>query len=70
MFQRFFCDKWYDYLAHALREAQESEVEEQKDQLLTDLYQRIETMKKMATVTDAGDARVKLDDCGIWHKRN
>ena len=55
MFQRFFCDKWYDYLAHALREAQESEVEEQKDQLLQDLYQRIETMKKMATVTDAGD---------------
>ncbi len=31
-------------------------MEEQKDQLLTDLYQRIETMKKMATVTDAGDA--------------
>jgi uncharacterized protein with von Willebrand factor type A (vWA) domain len=56
MFQRFFCDKWYEYLAHALREAQESEVEEQKDQLLKDLYQRIETMKKMAAVTDAGDA--------------
>lgn len=39
-----------------MREAQESEVEEQKDQLLKDLYQRIETMKKMAAVTDAGDA--------------
>lgn len=55
MFQRFFCNKWYEYIAHALTEAQESEIEERKEALLRDMYQRIETMKQMEEVTEAGD---------------
>ncbi|PSV37350.1 ATPase RavA stimulator ViaA [Photobacterium sp. GB-210] len=57
MFQRFFCDKWYEYIAYALKEAQESEIEENKEDLLKDLYQRIETLKQVEEVTEAGDEK-------------
>ncbi|MGF1686754.1 ATPase RavA stimulator ViaA [Photobacterium japonica] len=57
MFQHFFCHRWYQYLTQALTEAQLCELEQHKEKLLSDLYQRIETMKQMDGVTEAGDEK-------------
>ncbi|GAL03037.1 inner membrane protein [Photobacterium aphoticum] len=55
MFQQFFCHQWYQHLTQALTEAQMNELEQHKEKLLSDLYQRIETMQQMDEVTEAGD---------------
>lgn len=57
MFQSYFCNTWYEYLSHALKEAQANDLEQHKDKLIADLYQRIETMKQMEEVTEAGDPK-------------
>lgn len=55
MFQSYFCSQWHKYLTLALTEAQQIELEQHKEKLLADLYQRIETMQHMEEVTGAGD---------------
>ncbi|PSW05486.1 ATPase RavA stimulator ViaA [Photobacterium lipolyticum] len=57
MFQSYFCNLWYQHLSQALQEAQLTELEQHKEKLLADLYQRIETMQQMEEVTDAGDEK-------------
>ncbi|MGF1776839.1 ATPase RavA stimulator ViaA [Vibrio nomapromontoriensis] len=55
MFPRYFCDLWYKSLADAIKQAELSELEASKEKFLTDLYQRMETMKNMDTVAEQGD---------------
>jgi len=55
MFPHYFCDQWYQSLHKAVQEAQINELESNKEKLLQDLYQRIETMRTMDTVTSSGD---------------
>ncbi|MCG9659593.1 ATPase RavA stimulator ViaA [Vibrio mediterranei] len=55
MFPRFFCDLWYKSLADAIKQAEVSELEASKEKFLADLYQRMETMQNMDTVTEQGD---------------
>lgn len=55
MFPRFFCERWYQSLSDAIRQAQLTELKEDKEKLLADLYQRIETLKTMESVTAEGD---------------
>ncbi|MDV5167561.1 ATPase RavA stimulator ViaA [Photobacterium rosenbergii] len=57
MFQSYFCSQWHKYLTLALTEAQQIELEQHKEKLLADLYQRIETMQHMESVTEAGDEK-------------
>ncbi|ELR65700.1 hypothetical protein C942_00785 [Photobacterium marinum] len=57
MFQSYFCNLWYEYLSKALIDAQQTELEQHKEKLLADLYQRIETMQHMQEVTEAGDEK-------------
>jgi uncharacterized protein with von Willebrand factor type A (vWA) domain len=55
MFPRFFCERWYESLSDAIRKAQLTELKEDKEKLLADLYQRIETLKTMESVSAEGD---------------
>ncbi|HAT8550771.1 ATPase RavA stimulator ViaA [Vibrio vulnificus] len=55
MFPHYFCDQWYQSLFEAIKQAQVTELEANKEKVLTDLYQRMETMKNMDKVTDSGD---------------
>ncbi|EID4422414.1 ATPase RavA stimulator ViaA [Vibrio vulnificus] len=55
MFPHYFCDQWYQSLFEAIKQAQMTELEVNKEKVLTDLYQRMETMKNMDKVTDSGD---------------
>ncbi|WP_394252050.1 ATPase RavA stimulator ViaA [Vibrio profundi] len=55
MFPHYFCDQWYKSLSDAIQQAQVSELEASKEKMLTDLYQRMETMKNMDRVTESGD---------------
>lgn len=55
MFPRFFCERWYQSLSDAIKKAQLSELKEDKEKLLADLYQRIEALKTMESVTAEGD---------------
>ncbi|ENM8062135.1 ATPase RavA stimulator ViaA [Vibrio vulnificus] len=55
MFPHYFCDQWYQSLFEAIKQAQVTELEANKEKVLNDLYQRMETMKNMDKVTDAGD---------------
>ncbi|MDA0119757.1 ATPase RavA stimulator ViaA [Vibrio sp. T11.5] len=55
MFPHYFCDQWYQSLSDAILQAQVSELEASKEKVLKDLYQRMETMKNMAKVTEEGD---------------
>ncbi|UTV30085.1 ATPase RavA stimulator ViaA [Photobacterium atrarenae] len=57
MFQSYFCNQWYQALTQSLTEAQLTELEQHKEKLLADLYQRIETMQQMNEVTEAGDEK-------------
>lgn len=57
MFQSYFCNQWYQALAQSLTEAQLTELEQHKEKLLADLYQRIETMQQMNEITEAGDEK-------------
>ncbi|MDW6004593.1 ATPase RavA stimulator ViaA [Vibrio mangrovi] len=55
MFPHYFCDQWYNSLSNALKQAQVMELEVNKDKLLDDLYQRIETLHSMDEMTDSED---------------
>ncbi|MEF1341057.1 ATPase RavA stimulator ViaA, partial [Vibrio rotiferianus] len=55
MFPHYFCDQWYQSLVEAIKQAQVSELEENKEKVLNDLYQRMETMRSMDKVTESGD---------------
>ncbi|ELV8740488.1 ATPase RavA stimulator ViaA [Vibrio vulnificus] len=55
MFPHYFCDQWYQSLFEAIKQAQVTELEVNKEKVLSDLYQRMETMKNMDKVTDSGD---------------
>ncbi|WP_394145585.1 ATPase RavA stimulator ViaA [Vibrio atypicus] len=55
MFPHYFCDQWYQSLSEAIRQAQLTELEANKEKVLKDLYQRMETMKSMDKVTEEGD---------------
>ncbi|KII76683.1 ATPase RavA stimulator ViaA [Vibrio renipiscarius] len=55
MFPHYFCDQWYQSLYDAIRQAQLTELEVNKEKVLKDLYQRMETMKNMDKVTQEGD---------------
>ncbi|HBC3532641.1 TPA: ATPase RavA stimulator ViaA [Vibrio vulnificus] len=55
MFPHYFCDQWYQSLFEAIKQAQVTELEANKEKVLSDLYQRMETMKNMDKVTDSGD---------------
>jgi len=55
MFPHYFCDQWYQSLSDAIRQAQLTELEANKEKVLKDLYQRMETMKNMDKVTEEGD---------------
>ncbi|MFV0449649.1 MAG: ATPase RavA stimulator ViaA [Vibrio sp.] len=55
MFPHFFCDQWYKSLSDAIKQAQVMELEANKEKLLTDLYQRMETMRNMDKITESGD---------------
>ncbi|EHD0100249.1 ATPase RavA stimulator ViaA [Vibrio vulnificus] len=55
MFPHYFCDQWYQSLFEAIKQAQVTELEANKETVLNDLYQRMETMKNMDKVTDSGD---------------
>ncbi len=55
MFPHYFCDQWYKSLSDALQQAQVNELEVDKEKLLNDLYQRIETIKNMDKVSESGD---------------
>lgn len=55
MFPHYFCDQWYQSLSDAIRQAQLTELEANKEKVLKDLYQRMETMKNMDKVTESGD---------------
>ncbi|UXI04049.1 ATPase RavA stimulator ViaA [Photobacterium sp. TY1-4] len=57
MFQSYFCNQWYQALTQSLTEAQQTELEQHKEKLLADLYQRIETMQQMEEVTEVGDEK-------------
>ena len=57
MFQSYFCNQWHQELTKALTDAQQAELEQHKEKLLADLYQRIETMQQMEEVTEAGDEK-------------
>ena len=57
MFQSYFCNQWHQELTKALTEAQQMELEQHKEKLLADLYQRIETMRQIEEVTEAGDEK-------------
>ncbi|EOU2461933.1 ATPase RavA stimulator ViaA [Vibrio navarrensis] len=55
MFPHYFCDQWYQSLSDAVKQAQVTELEANKEKMLADMYQRMETMKSMDKVTDGGD---------------
>lgn len=55
MFPHYFCDQWYQSLFDAIKQAQMTELEANKEKVLNELYQRMETMKNMDKVTDTGD---------------
>ncbi|POC11912.1 ATPase RavA stimulator ViaA [Vibrio vulnificus] len=55
MFPHYFCDQWYQSLFEAIKQAQVTELEANKEKVLNDLYQRMETMKNMDKVTESGD---------------
>ncbi len=55
MFPHYFCDQWYKSLSEAIKQAQVSELEANKEKVLKDLYQRIETISTMDDVAMSGD---------------
>lgn len=55
VFPHYFCEQWYRALSDAIREEEILELESNKEQLLADLYQRMETMRNMKKVTEVGD---------------
>lgn len=58
LFKHYFCDKWYQALFCHLQEEQIKKLE--KDKLLQDLYQRIDTMTQLNEIDDALDDKKSL----------
>ncbi|GDY26375.1 hypothetical protein AHAT_22650 [Agarivorans sp. Toyoura001] len=56
MFQSYFCNQWFESIAAELKQAQSDEVKQHKQALLTDLYQRVDTLNAMPEMTESGDA--------------
>ncbi|RQW64792.1 ATPase RavA stimulator ViaA [Vibrio viridaestus] len=52
MFPHYFCDQWYKRLAEEIQLAQVRELEEHKQALLDDLYQRMDTLKDIDVLDD------------------
>ncbi|OBT07999.1 protein viaA [Vibrio sp. UCD-FRSSP16_10] len=55
MFAHYFCDQWYKSLYNAIKQLQLDELEQDKQKFLDDLYNRMENMKNMSQIGDAGD---------------
>ncbi|CAM3088730.1 ATPase RavA stimulator ViaA [Vibrio rarus] len=55
MFAHFFCDQWYQSLFHTIEKMQLKELEHDKQKFLDDLYNRMENIKNMRQIADAGD---------------
>ena len=55
LFPYIFCDSWYNSLVERINSLQEEELKIEKEQKLKALYERIETLKKMANISDMGD---------------
>jgi len=55
MFQSYFCNQWFESIAQQLKQAQADEVKQHKQELLADLYQRIETLEAMPEMTESGN---------------
>ncbi|EKO3587705.1 TPA: ATPase RavA stimulator ViaA [Vibrio metschnikovii] len=55
MFAHFFCDQWYKALSEEIKQAQIIELEASKEQAYAELYQRMETLRNMDNVAQAGD---------------
>ncbi|PMH37093.1 protein viaA [Vibrio sp. 10N.286.49.B3] len=55
MFPHYFCEQWYVSLTDAIKQAQLSELEANKEKVLAELYQRMETMRSMEKVAESGD---------------
>ena len=58
LFKHYFCDKWYQALFSHLQEEQIKKLE--KNKLLQDLYQRIDTMTQLNEIDDAIDEKKSL----------
>ncbi len=52
MFPHYFCDQWFHSLGNDIKRAQALELEEHKQSLLEDLYQRMETLKDLDECDD------------------
>lgn len=52
MFPHYFCEQWYQSLLSAVKDAQLAELETNKEKVLQDLYQRLETMHSMDAVSN------------------
>lgn len=57
LFPHYFCDLWYKSLSNAIKDAQLVELESDKEAILKDLYQRIETLKEMDNVAKEGSVQ-------------
>lgn len=55
MFPYYFCNQWYQSLLNAIKQAQMTELEENKEKLLDDLYQRMETLNDIQAVDGEAD---------------
>ncbi len=69
MFAHFFCDQWYKALSEEIKQAQIIELEASKEQAYAELYQRMETLRNMDNVAQAG-MKITSDVYGIWRPLN
>jgi uncharacterized protein with von Willebrand factor type A (vWA) domain len=60
MFPHYFCEQWYQSLLKSVQDAQLNELEANKEKVLQDLYQRLETMHTMDTVANSNDEQSVL----------
>lgn len=56
MFAQFFCAQWYKSLASEIKQAQLIELEASKEQVYAELYQRMETLRDIESLTQSGNA--------------
>jgi len=56
LFKHFFCDKWYQTLFESLQDKKREDIQQEKQKLLDDLYQRQETIAQLSAVDDSGNA--------------
>lgn len=55
MFAHYFCDQWYQSIYNSIKQLQLNELELDKQKFLDDLYNRMENMKNMRQIGEAGD---------------